>query len=136
MAQAILVTTELTPGMIEAGRSLVAGLDRADLAFEAAFWLSDLESGYWHLFLSTKAVKMDGTRAQYAQVRKVIEKLGLEDEIWIGMISIVGDKTPTVKSLRQVLGTSLSVDGTRLDGAFVSGTLLAGCMLYRLSRRQ
>src|SRR5580704_3867038 len=101
MAEAILVSSELTPGMIEAGRSLVAGLDEAGLAFEAAFWLSDRDSGYWHLFLSTKAVKMDGSRADYAQVRKVIETVGPEDEIWIGMISIVGDKTPTVTSLRR-----------------------------------
>lgn len=122
--------------MIEAGRSLVAGLDQNGLAFEAAFWLLDQESAIWHLVLSTKAVKMDGSRALYSQVHKVLLNLGLQADIWIGMISIVGDKTPLVKSLREVLGAAACIDGTHLDNAFVGGMPLPGCLLYRLSRRQ
>jgi len=136
MAETILVSSALTSRMIEAGRSLVVGLDKAGLAFEAAFWLSDEESAIWHLVLSTKAVKMDGSRALYGKVHKVLLNLRLEAVIWIGMISIVGDRTPIVKSLRDVLGAAASVDGARLDNAFVGGMRLPGCLVYRLSRRQ
>jgi hypothetical protein len=136
MAETILVRSDLTPRLIGAGRSLVAGLDQKGLAFEAAFWLLDEESGIWHLVLSSEAVKMDGSRALYSQVHKVLLNLGLQADIWIGMISIVGDRTPIVKSLRDVLGVAPSVDGTRLDDAFVGRTRLPGCLLYRLSRRQ
>jgi hypothetical protein len=52
------------------------------------------------------------------------------------MISIVGHRTPLVKSLRKTLGTAASVDGTRLDDAFIGGVSIPGCVLYRLSRRQ
>jgi len=136
MTETILVGSDLSPRMIEVGRSLVVGLDQHGLVFEAAFWLLDQESAIWHLVLSTKAVKMDGSLALYSQVHKVLLNLGLQADIWIGMISIVGDKTPMVKSLRDVLGAAASVDGTRLDDAFVGGARLPGCVLYRLSRRQ
>lgn len=136
MAETILVRSALTTRMIEAGRSLVVGLDLAGLGYEAAFWLLDEESGIWHLVLSTKAVKLDGSRALYSKVHKVLLNLRLEPDIWIGMISIVGDKTPVVKSLREVLGSAASVDGTVLDDAYIGKVRLPGCLLYRLSRRQ
>ncbi len=60
----------------------------------------------------------------------------MQNEIWIGTISIVGNRTPLVKALRQRLGTAASVDGTRVDDAFVGGVWIPGCVLYRLSRRQ
>ena len=67
MAEITLVRSELTPRMIEAGRSLVIGLDQLGLGFEAAFWLLDDESAIWHLVLSTPAVKMDGSRLLYSK---------------------------------------------------------------------
>ena len=136
MAETILVRPDLTPGMIEAGRELVASLDVHAMAFEAAFWLMDDENGQWHLVLSSRAIKIDGSRALYADVIKVISTLRLRQYLWIGMISIVGHRTPLVKSLHETLGMAASVDGVRLDGAFVGGVSVPGCLLYRLSRRQ
>jgi|SRR5580658_1688600 hypothetical protein len=136
MAETILVRSDLSQRLIDAGRSLIVGLDQIGLAYEAAFWLLDEESAIWHLVLSTKAVKMDGSRALYSQVHKVLLNLGLNGDIEITMISIVGDKTPIVKSLRDALGAAASVDGTRLDNAFLGAVRLPGCLLYRLSRRQ
>jgi hypothetical protein len=136
MAETILVRSALATRMIEAGRTLVVGLDQAGLGFEAAFWLLDEESGIWHLVLSTKAVKLDGSRELYAKVHKVLLNLRLQSDISLRMISIVGDKTPVVKSLREVLGAPASVDGAVLDDAYIGKVRLPGCFLYRLSRRQ
>jgi len=136
MAETILVKSDLSPKLIEAGRLLIAGLDQKGLAYEAAFWLLDEESAIWHLVLSSKAVKIDGSRALYGQVHKVLLDLGLNRDIGITMISIVGDKTPIVKSLRDAFGAAASVDGTRLDNAFLGAVRLPDCRLYRLSRRQ
>lgn len=136
MVETILVRPDLTPGMIEAGRNLVAGLDDRGMAFEAAFWLMDEDNGRWHLVLSSRAVKIDGSRALYADVSKVISALGLRKYIWIGTVSIVGHRTQLVKSLHETLGMAASVDGVRLDGAFIGGVSVPGCLLYRLSRRQ
>jgi hypothetical protein len=136
MAETVLVREELTPRLIGAGRELVAGLDSHGLEFEAAFWLMDEENGRWHLVLSSQAVKFDGLQSQYAEVRKVISTLQLQNDIRVGMISIVGHRTPLVKAIRKALGTGASVDGARLDNAFIDGVSVPGCVLYRLSRRQ
>jgi hypothetical protein len=136
MAETILVKADLSPRMIEVGRELVTALDAHGSEFEAAFWLMDEENGRWHLFLSSRSVKMGGSRAQYAEVDEVLETLQGRNDIWIGMISIVGHRTPLVKALREAVGMPASVDGTRVDDAFIGGVWIPGCVLYRLSRRQ
>jgi hypothetical protein len=136
MVETVLVKTDLSPRLIEVGRELVTALDAHGPDFEAAFWLMDEENGRWHLILSSRSVKMDGSRAQYGEVRKVLETLPRQTDIWIGMISIIGHRTPLVKALREAVGMPASVDGTRLDNAFIGGVWVPGCVLYRLSRRQ
>jgi hypothetical protein len=136
MVETVLVRAELTTRMIEAGRELVTVLDSRGPSFEAAFWLMDEENGRWHLVLSSRSVKMNGSRAMYVEVNKLLSALQLQNEIWIGMISIVGHRTPLVKALREALDTAASVDGVRLDNAFIGGVSIPGCVLYRLSRRQ
>jgi hypothetical protein len=136
MVETILVRTDLSPRMIEVGRELVTALDAHGPEFEAAFWLMDEENGRWHLILSSRSVKMNGSQAQYAEVDKVLATLQPQKDIWIGMVSIVGHRTPLVKSLRKALGTAATVDGARLDNAFIDGVSIPGCVLYRLSRRQ
>lgn len=136
MGETVLVRADLTPRMVDAGRELVIGLDTRGLGFEAAFWLMDEDNGRWHLVLSSRAVKFDGSRAQYAAIHKVLLSLRLQNDIWIGMISIVGHRTPLIRSLREALGPAAAVDGVRLDNAFIDGVSLPGCMLYRLSARQ
>jgi hypothetical protein len=135
-ADSILVRTDLSPRLIEVGRELITALGAHGAGFEAAFWLMDEENGRWHLVLSSRSVKMDGSRAQYAEVDNVLATLPRQSDIWIGMISVVGHQTPLVKSLRKALGTAANIDGVRLDNAFIDGVLIPGCMVYRLSRRQ
>jgi hypothetical protein len=136
MVETILVRTDLSPRMIEVGRELITALDAHGPVFEAAFWLMDEENGRWHLVLSSRSVKMDGSQAQYAEVDKVLATFPRQSDIWIGMISIVGDRTPLVKSLRKALGMTASVNGARLDNAFIDGVSIPACVLYRLSKRQ
>jgi hypothetical protein len=136
MAETILVRTDLAPRLVEAGRELVAGLDSHGLEFEAAFWLMDDEFGRWHLFLSSQAVKFDGMRSQYAEVRKVTSALGLEDDIRTGMISIIGHRTPLMRALRKAVKSAATVDGVRLEDTFIDREYIPACILYRLSKRQ
>jgi hypothetical protein len=136
MVETILVRADLAPRLIVAGRELVAGLDSHGLEYEAAFWLMDEENGRWHLFLSSQAVKFDGMLSHYAEVRKVNAALGLEDDIRTGMITIVGHRTPLVKALRKAVRTAATVDGVRLEDAFIGNIYIPACLLYRLSKRQ
>jgi hypothetical protein len=136
MVETILVRADLAPRMIEVGRELVTALDSHGSEFEAAFWLMNEDNGRWHLFLSSRSVIIEGSRALYAEVREVLSTLQLQHEIRIGMISIVGHRTPLVKALRETLGTAGSVDGARLDDAFIGDVWIPACVIYRLSRRQ
>jgi hypothetical protein len=135
MAETVLVRPDLTPEMATAGRALLAGLDAHGIIFDAAFWLLDEESGEWHLVLSSRSVRKDGSLSLYHKVNRVLSRLQLQDAIWIGEISIVDDRTQIVQSLRGALGTAASVDGARLDNATIGGVRIPGCMLYRLSPR-
>ncbi len=136
MAETVLVKADLTPEMISAGRILLTGLDSQGLVFDAAFWLLDEDSVKWHLVLSNRSVRKDGSLALYHKVNKALEKLRLQNVMWIGDITIVDHRVPIVQSLRSVLGTAASVDGARLDNATVGGSQVPGCVLYRLSGRQ
>jgi hypothetical protein len=136
MAETLLVRPDLTPEMATAGRALLAGLGAHGIIFDAAFWLLDEESGEWHLVLSSRSVRKDGSFSLYHKVNRVLSRLQLQDAIWIGEISIVDDRAQIVQSLRGALGTTASVDGARLDNATIGGMRIPGCMLYRLSTRQ
>lgn len=136
MVETVLVRADLSPRLIEAGRELVSALDSHGPVFEAAFWLMDEENGRWHLFLSSRSVKIDGSQALYSEVSKVLSTLPSRNDILIRMISIVGHRTPLVRALRETLGTAASVDGARLGDAFIGDVFIPACVLYRLSRRQ
>ena len=136
MAETVLVRTDITPELIEAGRSLLIALDTQAPRFDAALWLMNEESGRWRLVLASRNIRKNGSVKLYQQVAKVIEKLDMAHLIWIGMISIVDLHTPIVEALRQRLGTAASVDGARLDDATIGSTRILGCVLYRLSAKQ
>jgi hypothetical protein len=136
MAETILVRSDLSPRLIGAGRELVAGLDSHGLEFEAAFWLMEEEFGRWHLFLSSQAIKFDGLRSQYAEVGKISSMLGLENDVPITMIAIIGHRTQLMKALRKAVRPAATVDGTRLEDTFIGNVYIPACILYRLSKRQ
>ncbi len=136
MAETVLVRSDLTPGMIVAGRRLVAGLDAQGLVFDAAFWLLDEDSANWHLVLASRSVRKDGSLSLYNRVNRALGKLQLQNVIWIGQIAIVDQRTPVVQSLRSALGAAGSVDGARLDNATIAGIRIPACLLYRLWAKQ
>ena len=72
MGETVLVRADLTPRMIETGRGLVVGLDTRGLEFEAAFWLMDEDNGRWHLVLSSRAVKFDGSNCLGRLAAKIL----------------------------------------------------------------
>jgi len=136
MGETLLVKAELTPAMIAAGRTLLTGLDSQGLIFDAAFWLLSENSVKWHLVLSNRSVRRDGSLRLYHKVNKAIERLHLQPVIWIGEISILDTGVSIVQALRRALGMTSSVDGTRLDNATIGGEQIPGCLLYRLSVKQ
>jgi hypothetical protein len=136
VVETVLVKADLTPDKIAAGRELLSALDAHGLNFEAALWLLGEESFNWHLVLSNRSVRTQGSLALYHKINKILSKLGSGNALWIGDISIVDQRAPLVQSLRKALGTSGSVDGIRLDSTTIEGVWIPAAMVYRMSAKQ
>jgi hypothetical protein len=126
----------LAPELIAAGRTLLMGLDAQHIDVEAAFWLLDENSGSWHLVLGARSIRRNGAASLYDKITRLLAKLGLQDRLWIGMVSIVDQGSPIVRALDKALGAAASVDGARLDNATVDDIRMPASLLYRLSRKQ
>ena len=135
MDETLLVRADLAPELIEAGRTLLLGLDAQAANIEAAFWLLDNSSGIWHLVLGNRWVRKSGSSVLYNKVNRTLTKLGLQDRLWIGMVSIVDQRSVEVQALDKALGGAASVDGVRLDDAKVGDIRLPGCLIYRVSAK-
>ncbi|HUZ65419.1 MAG TPA: hypothetical protein VMU82_17070 [Acetobacteraceae bacterium] len=136
MAQTILVKSDLSVEMISAGRQLLHHLDLIGIVFDAAFWLFDDDIAEWRLVMASATVRSNGPNALYHKVNQALSQLNLMNSLSIDMFSIVDERTPVVKLLVGALGTTASVDGTRLDNATIDGVRLSGCLLYRLTINQ
>jgi hypothetical protein len=136
VAETVLVMADLTSDKIAAGRTLLMALDEHGLVFDAAFWLLGEESCRWHLILSNRSVRTDGSLALYHKVDRILSRLGLENAIWIGDVSIVDQRTTLVQALRKALGTTGSVDGARLDNTTIGGVRIPAAIVYRLAAKQ
>jgi|SRR5580698_1760259 hypothetical protein len=135
MAETILVRPELTEGMVAGGRTLLAHLDQLGVAIEAAFWLLDAEVPAWHLVLASRQVRTDGPRVLYRTVNRLLSKLRVQDDIWIGMVSIVDPRAKIVQSLVGALGTAADVDGASFENATFGGVHIPACLIYRLAAK-
>ena len=133
MAETILVRPELTQGMVDGGRMLLANLDQHGIPIEAAFWLLDEEVPIWHLMLASRLVRTVGSLAMYRRISKLLTKLRLDDPIWIDMVSIVDPRARIVQALAAALGTTDSAGGIRLDNTTFGGVHISSCLVYRLA---
>ena len=136
MVETILVRADLASELVEAGRTLLLALDAQAANIEAAFWLLDKSSGIWHLVLGNRSVRKSGSSALYHKVNRTLTRLGLEDRLWIGMVSIVDQRSADIQALDRALGAAASVEGTRLDNAKLGDVWMLGCLLYRISAKQ
>jgi hypothetical protein len=136
MGETVLVRADLPLELIEAGRTLLRELDAQAVGIDAAFWLLDESSGFWHLVLGKRSVRESGSTALYHKVNQILTELGMQDRLWIGMVSIVDQRSAMIQALRKALGAARSVDGVRLDNAKLGDVRMLGCLLYRVSAKQ
>lgn len=136
MDRAVLVVADLAADLFDNGRRLVQALDSRGLRFDAAFWLLESDSYHWRLYLGRHGVRETGSLELYKQIDGVLESLGMQERLWIGMIRIADMTSKLITALNASLGSAVSVDGTRLDNAFLDDAQLPGCVLYRLNANQ
>lgn len=136
MADTVLVVADLALDLIDAGRNLLRKLDAQGVRFDAALWLMDPENGSWRLHLAASSVRETGSSVYYEKVDEILTELGFGVRFWIGMVTIEDMSSKIVRALVSALGTAASVDGTRLDNAFIGGIRIPPCLVYRVTCKQ
>jgi hypothetical protein len=137
MAKEILVGEQLTDGMLQAGRQLLADI-KQPLEVIAAFWLLIPEAGEWRLAVVSPRVDTDGSRELYSSLwdrlysgkdrAKVyglelynITALSPHDKL---VAALVGANS----SYRQSVGRDLAEQ--RLQDIYLNGTFVPDLYLY------
>lgn len=118
MAKELLVTRELNREMIDAGSALVDELESKRFNATAVLWLYFEESDTWRIVVGSPDVDKLGPRKVYQQIQSILDDMR-DDASGLSLpdISVVGDKSSSIRALRrQATGTGGIGEG-RLRGS-------------------
>ena len=127
-----LVSQLLTDDMVEAGKTLLASLDKAGLEISAALWLLEEDTRSWRLLLASREFDRRGPRVLYSKVRNVLTHSA--HPIPLENIHLVSTDHPLVRVLGQMVETGPGIAGIRMTGNTVNGRHLEEAYVYRLLR--
>lgn len=130
-----MVVEALTQERIEAGDALIKGLDRANLAPEAAFWLYSSETDSWKLVIAEFKVATEGPSSVYRRIRERLNALSrFRHVLALEDIRLTTPDDNLVRLLRRVLQTGSKNVGIRFKGNVIDGTLIEDAYIYRVAR--
>jgi hypothetical protein len=127
MAYGLLVATELTQPLIEAGSNLLHALDDAGIGICTAFWLLNEESG-WRLRLASPLVEEQGAKHFYSTIRP---HLAADSQLTLAIISAARPGDSTVQLIKHALRMAKNPSGTRITGNVVKGVFIPDAYVYR-----
>jgi hypothetical protein len=117
---------------IEFGRKLWQSLrNNKDFPIKGMFWLSESETGEWHLVIASPKVDTLGPRDAYRELAATAHDLPADSKQWL-KIELISPKHPMYQALRSVFGQTLSVEGARLGNTMVGGMLVDEAYLYEI----
>jgi len=122
-----MVIDVLTDEMIKKGRALLKALDQANVSINAALWVREDD---WKLVIAGPE-EINGPRAFYSKIQKVLRRLPEEERISLSKVFIV----PRNHVLLRMAGQAFHIEGD--EGGYVSGTTVNGyrlpdMLIYRL----
>ena len=110
----------LSDADIEFGRKLWHELSaNPQFPVRGALWLLD---GEWHLVIASEIVDKLGARDAYRKLADVIP-LAPEESFQLSRINLIGTKHPLYQGLKSVFAQAASVEGARLGGSQVGGSI-------------
>lgn len=105
---------------LEAGRRVVEGLDHDGICVDAAAWLRDDESGFWHLIISSPSVADQGAAPVYDAVDRLLRQDDwLASELTLEDIDVVAPRQHRVRDLKTRVATDDGIHQIRLLDARV-----------------
>ena len=78
--------------------------------------------GEWHLVIASEIVDKLGARDAYRKLADVIP-LAPEESFQLSRINLIGTKHPLYQGLKSVFAQAASVEGARLGGSQVGGSI-------------
>jgi hypothetical protein len=122
----------LTVPDIEFGKILWQSL-RGNRVFpvNGMFWLFQMESGEWHLFVATPRVDAVGPRSAYKELAEIMKSIPA-DSTQLLKVELISPKHPFYQALRSVFGETASVEGARLGNTQIGGMYIDDAYLYEI----
>jgi hypothetical protein len=122
----------LTEADIEFGKMLRESL-RSNPAFpvNGMLWLSQSDSGPWHLVIATPKIDAVGPKNAYAELADVARSSAL-DTSQLFRVELISPRDPLYQALRSVFGQTGSVDGVRLGNTQIGGMYIEDAYLYEI----
>jgi hypothetical protein len=126
--------TALVDRDIDEGRKLVQALDAEAFPVVAALWYFFSDEDVWRLIIASPKVAVDGPRAAYSEIQKVIRTH--EIHLPLQRISALEPDDPLVTALRIFAPTDGApyVGGTHLHRTSVGDVFVEGAYVHRAER--
>ena len=115
---------------VEAGRRIVAALDKEKFRVSAALWLYATESG-WRLIIASPIVAQLGPIRAYNRLQTVLR----EHEIRHPSLNDIALRKPDddlIRLLRGFIRTGPGIHETRFTRNVVGGVLIEDALIYRI----
>jgi hypothetical protein len=122
----------LTAPNIEFGKMLWESLrTNAKFPIKGILWLFRLESGEWHLLITTPLLDTAGPKIAYAELFKIMRDIA-PDSPRLFRVELMSPQHPFYQALRSVFGQTLSVEGVRLGNTQIGGMYIDDAYLYEI----
>ena len=117
---------------IERGREVLDALDSAKVKIAVALWAYSSEYEDWRLVISARQLDSPDLRDAYRRLNDSLTAAGLTPDK-TPPILILSTNDSFIKTLRQTLGKTKSVEGMRLGGQMIGDRFLEDAYVYRIS---
>jgi hypothetical protein len=128
-----MAKTSLVSPDIELGSEVIGLLDDAGFPLTVALWvLGGEDEGEWELIVGTPLYDKVGPKESY---RRLLAALASMDPNALHQlpIRILGHKNPLIRGLRRIFGKTASVEGMRLGGHALGGSVwIDDAYVYRV----
>lgn len=117
---------------VEAGKSLIAELDRrSSVPIRSAFWNYSDETG-WKLVLASPIVRdRRGLQNAYREVHKALSTIP-DTDLSVSDVALVADTDPVVRLLAGAVSTGpTSLSRIRFKGNSINGVFIEDALIYR-----
>ncbi|MFN8526030.1 MAG: hypothetical protein U0821_23260 [Chloroflexota bacterium] len=126
-----MAATTLVDNRLEAGRDVVAVLERAGFDIDCALWLQDDETEAWALVVASTSVETSGARPIYdAFVRSYSTEQ--QEASGIDRFEVLPTSSQLIRDLKRLVRTGNKLQKLRIDGITLSGTMYRTSRIYRV----